>query len=126
MKDPNERYTICVDFDGVLNSYSSPWDSGEIPDPPVPGAIEWLVSMLDKFQVVILSTRGGRTRGPALIASWLTRYGFPLERLIELSITDRKPAALIYIDDRAYRFTGANFPTASEIHQLRPWNKMLS
>jgi len=34
-----------------------------------------------------------------------------------------KPAALIYLDDRAVRFDGENFPEKSEIHALRPWNK---
>ena len=34
---------ICVDFDGVIHSYKSGWRGvAVIPDPPVPGAIEWL------------------------------------------------------------------------------------
>ena len=34
---------VCLDFDGVIHSYSSGWKGPrEIPDPPVPGAIRWI------------------------------------------------------------------------------------
>jgi len=34
---------LCVDFDGVIHSYTSKWvDEATIPDPPVPGALRWL------------------------------------------------------------------------------------
>lgn len=34
-----------------------------------------------------------------------------------------KPVALIYIDDRGYRFTGSNWPSKNDIHRLRPWSR---
>ena len=35
--------TILLDFDGVIHSYTSGWKgAGVIPDPPVPGAIDFL------------------------------------------------------------------------------------
>ncbi len=35
-KTPGERYTVAVDFDGVLHAYISPWvNAHTIPDPPV-------------------------------------------------------------------------------------------
>ena len=38
---------ICVDFDGVIHSYTSGWKGIDvIPDDPVPGAIEWLEEYL--------------------------------------------------------------------------------
>lgn len=121
---PVERYTVCVDFDGVIHSYTSPWQEGSIPDPPVPGALEWLAEMTKKFKVVILTTRGKDKEQEALVRLWLIEHGLPSRVAITLEVTNVKPAALIYIDDRAYRFTGDNFPTAQQIHDARPWNKV--
>ena len=37
------RPILCVDFDGVIHSYTSGWEGIDmIPDPPVEGAIKWL------------------------------------------------------------------------------------
>ena len=118
-----ERYTICVDFDGVIHSYTSPWQEGKIPDPPVPGALEWLAEMVKKFKVVILTARGKDKDQGALVRLWLIEHGLPSGVALELEVTNVKPPALLYIDDRAYRFTGDNFPGAHEIHQMHPWNK---
>lgn len=57
---------ICLDFDGVVHSYTSGWKGArEIPDPPVPGAMQFVVTALDEFEVHIFSSRsnqwGGRT-----------------------------------------------------------------
>ena len=117
----SHKYTVAVDMDGVLHSYASPWVSAEtIPDPPVPGAIEWLNEIHKKFDIVIFTTRGATSPGQEAVLTWLRDNGYtgPLPK-----VTAVKPAALLYIDDRAYRFDGTNFPTAEEIHRLRPWNK---
>ena len=38
-----KKFTVAVDFDGVIHSYTTLWFTASvIPDPPVPGAIEWL------------------------------------------------------------------------------------
>lgn len=113
------RYTIAVDFDGVLHSYTSPWVAPHvIPDPPVPGAMDWLSNIQLHFDVVIFTTRGRTWRGRRAVRRWLLR-----ECGHSFKVTDRKPAALVYIDDRAWRFHGAGFPSRGEIHLARPWNK---
>lgn len=126
------RYTICVDFDGVLHSYDSPYIARHvIPDPPVKGALCWLYGIIQKFDVVILSSRTKTWRGRHAIRRWLkenagnlywpspdTAYGI---ESVKLQAT--KPPALVYLDDRALRFTGDNWPTVDEIHRLRPWHK---
>jgi hypothetical protein len=118
-KSRDGRYTIAVDFDGVIHSYTTPWiDAVTIPDPPVKGAIPWLNSISEKFNVVIFTTRAKTFEGAAAVANWLADRGH-----IPYLVTAEKPAALIYLDDRAYRFDGSNFPTADEIHRARPWNK---
>lgn len=66
------KYTIAVDFDGVIHSYVSPWKAEHIiPDAPVEGAIDWLVRMLKHFDVVIFTTRGRTWRGRRAVRAWL-------------------------------------------------------
>jgi len=116
------KYTVAVDFDGVIHSYVGPWVAAEvIPDPPVAGAIEWLNEISKKFKVVIFTTRGATLAGRAAVITYLRENGYDPPKLIH--VTHEKIAALVYVDDRGYRFDGTNFPTANEIHQLRPWNK---
>lgn len=119
----SKRYTICVDFDGVIHSYASGWLGADVlPDPPNAGAIEWLRSMLSKFDVTILTTRGQYPEGREAVTRWLIAHGLRPEEAQRILVTNEKCAALVYIDDRAIRFEG-KFPTADEIHQARPWHK---
>ncbi len=131
---------LCVDFDGVLHSYTSGWQGPRnIPDPPVPGAIDWLRSLLTDadcvcamaprfldFNVQIYSSRSRYLGGRWAIRRWLRKHfeaagHYP--QLVELlKFPTRKPPAHLTIDDRAMCFTG-QFPTPEEIKAFRPWNK---
>jgi hypothetical protein len=119
-KPKGERYTVAVDFDGVLHSYTTPWiDAVTIPDPPVPGAMEWLQQISDDFQVIVFTTRGKTDAGKSAVMEWVYRHSG-----LTLPVAAEKPPALIYLDDRAYRFEGpGTFPSAEQIHRARPWNK---
>lgn len=137
----SKRYTIAVDFDGVIHSYTSPWvDPHVIPDPPTEGALDWLKAMCVSFDVVIFSTRCRTWRGRRAIRRWLWTWdtGGPCQELArypfaawedtcvlgQVSLKHKKPPALIYLDDRAMRFEGpGTFPTKSEIHRAIPWHK---
>lgn len=64
---------LCLDFDGVLHSYSSRWQGATvIPDPPVPGALKFVVEALDHFTVAILSSRSHRWGGRRAMKRWLS------------------------------------------------------
>ena len=66
------RPILCLDFDGVLHSYSSGWRGAwNIPDPPVPGALEFVVEALDEFAVAILSSRSHQLFGRWAMKRWL-------------------------------------------------------
>ena len=120
-KPDGQRYTVAVDFDGVIHSYTSQWVSAEvIPDPPVPGAIEWLCEVSKRLEVVIFTTRGATEAGRDAVRWWLVAQGFA--SAYETRVTAEKPPALVYIDDRAWRFDGT-FPSVDEIHAAKPWNK---
>src|SRR5690349_11016110 len=106
--------TIAVDFDGVIHAYSKGWADGSCYDQPVPGALEALLKLAKNYAVFIFSTRE-----PAQILEWMVHQGFTPHDQVRLvpegekfwnekgviGITNRKLAAIAYIDDRAVRFT---------------------
>lgn len=129
MKPSGERYTVAVDFDAVIHRYDSPWvNAHTIPDGPVDGAISWLHVTIQKMDVVMFSTRCKTWRGRRAVRRWLREqsgnlwHDGPGYRGIEDVRLTGKPIALMYIDDRGFRFEGT-FPTVAEIHAARPWNK---
>jgi hypothetical protein len=122
-KSSRKRHTICVDFDGVLHSYTSPWKGATvIPDAPVASAIEWLTHIHDDYDVAIFSTRAREAGGISAMRQWLLDHGLDEAILERISFPREKPLARVYIDDRAWKFEGT-FPTADEIESFEPWNK---
>jgi hypothetical protein len=125
-----ELDAIGVDFDGVIHGYSRGWHDGTIYDDPVPGALEALRSLMTGYAVFIFTSRS-----PLQVGAWLADRGFHVvvesegecetgvgdggfkcfhedqhrqfwDERGRLLITSRKLGALLYIDDRALRFTG--------------------
>lgn len=137
-KETMNNPIICVDFDGVIHSYSSGWKGVDIiPDDPVPGAIEWLMdhlpmpdgvcAMADPYkgpEVQIYSSRSKESAGIKAMKAWLIKHGMRSEYITEgiLKFPTQKPAAFLTIDDRAICFNGS-FPTAQEMMSFKPWNK---
>lgn len=139
-KAPGSRKVIvCVDFDGVLHSYSSGWQGAHvISDPPVPGAMRWLAEMAhdDRFELHIYSSRSKDPGGVEAMREWIAGYmlehydveaGWAYELrasevLERLRFPMQKPAASMTIDDRALCFEGT-FPTKEWILGFKPWNK---
>ena len=96
------KKTIAIDFDGVIHSYSSGW-TGPVPtDPPVDGALDFIHFLEEKgYEVVIFSSRAKTKEGVVGTEKWLSEHNFP-----KLKVCHKKPEALLYIDDRGFRFTG--------------------
>lgn len=116
---------ICVDFDGVIHSYSSGWRGVDvIADAPVRGAIEWLEEMLQAENVkpVIYSSRSKNPEGIEAMKNWFFDHGMDYELLKKLEFPTQKPAAFLTIDDRAICFEGL-FPTREDVLNFKPWNK---
>lgn len=112
--------TICIDFDGVLHSYTSGWKgAGTISDPPTPGAQEFVRALqASGWKVVIQSARAASVEGTVAITDWLRHWGFP-----HLEVVHGKPFAVLYLDDRGMRFNGS-WPTLSDIEVAKvPWNR---
>nr|MDT0658017.1 hypothetical protein [Micromonospora sp. DSM 115978] len=102
--------TLAVDFDGVIHAYSLGWCDGTIYDEPVPGALDALRALMERYAVFVFTTRD-----PGQVVPWLLKRGvdavtdddpartFWNERG-RLLVTQRKLAAVAYLDDRAVRF----------------------
>lgn len=122
---------LCLDFDGVLHSYSSGWKGADvIPDPPVEGAITFLREAVKHFRVAIFSSRSNQSGGLRAMREWLG-YWVLDQRLSDdedlawasaIEWPTEKPAAFITIDDRALTFDGT-WPAIETLLAFKPWNK---
>ena len=121
---------LCLDFDGVIHSYTSGWQGADvIPDPPVPGAIPALWSYINHFHVHIFSSRSNQDGGIQAMKDWLYKWnnieqGKQLingQDILEfVSFPTEKPPAFVSIDDRCITFNGT-FPTSHELLAFQPW-----
>ncbi len=132
---------LCLDFDGVLHSYKSGWIEHDfIPDPPVPGAMQFLAEAIKSFDVKIYSSRSNSkyTGGIRAMMLWVqfwakrelpnTEPDYVANSVINAVCYNKeawpqeKPPAFVTIDDRAITFDGT-FPSIEEIKNFKPWNK---
>lgn len=133
--------TLCLDFDGVIHSYTSGWKGiDQIPDPPVvdiatgQSAIEKLYEYIEHFHVCIYSTRSETQAGREAMKDWLGHWDATYWRehpnqpqprtalLLCIDFPAVKPPALVGIDDRVVTFTGV-FPEAKILLDFKPWSK---
>lgn len=122
---------LCLDFDGVLHSYASGWQGAAcIPDPPVPGAMAFLVDALASFEVVIHSSRSGQEGGTLAMCDWLRKHltghlhnSLHARDVVRcIGFPSQKPPAFVTLDDRAITFDG-RFPSVSSLLAFKPWNE---
>jgi hypothetical protein len=106
-----EKPILCLDFDGVIHSYSRGWDTGAIYDTVTPGFFEWAVKAQEHFKLVIYSSRSATTAGRFEMGKWLREQlagwnpdGAKPELVFHMA--SEKPPAFLTIDDRAIRFEG--------------------
>ncbi|AWI90235.1 hypothetical protein C0214_19430 [Methylobacterium sp. DM1] len=122
---------LCLDFDGVLHGYQSGWQGAAIiPDPAVPGAVGFLHSAVERFQVVIYSSRSGQPGGIDAMRGWLMMNLMAVIEdrreadhvLSQIQWATEKPAAMVTLDDRAITFDGY-WPSMDALAAFQPWNK---
>ncbi|MCP9209709.1 hypothetical protein [Streptomyces cucumeris] len=99
---------IGVDFDGVIHTYERGWQGGEIYGEVMPGAIEGLETLRERFAVFIHTVREprsivdwmkGRLEVPCIADDDPTRkFWNDQSRIL---VTNKKLVAVAYIDDRA-------------------------
>lgn len=127
---------LCVDFDGVIHSYSSGWKGSEIiPDPPVPGALKWLWEATEWWDVQVYSSRSKDPKARLAMLVWMSDHArkefgptHPMSLLdngpYPITFAHEKPSAFLTIDDRAICFEGdwSEIDAADLLH-FKPWNK---
>lgn len=90
--------TIAIDFDGVLHAYREGWKDGTIYDVAVPGAAEACAALVARgYELVVFTARDDLSG----IRGWLDEH---LPGIRFADVTNDKPIAAVYIDDRAIRF----------------------
>ena len=95
---------IAVDFDGVIHDNPLDKSMGE----PINGCKESLEKLIDLgFTIVIYTLRGEHDQH---VIDWLDFYNIPYHQ-----VTNKKPDALAYIDDKAIRFNDWD-STMSTLH----------
>jgi hypothetical protein len=127
---------LCVDWDGVIHSYTSPWtDETTIPDPPVKGAVRWLWAATEWFDVQIYSSRSKTSRGRVAMHDKLIEWSrvefgpsHPMcadtDESYPIGFVAEKPAAFLTIDDRAICFEGDwDELDPADLRSFKPWNK---
>jgi hypothetical protein len=128
---------LCVDFDGVIHSYSSGWQGATvIPDPPVAGALRWLWKATEWFDVQIYSSRSKDSAATEAMRLWMAEHSeiefgrdHPMSNAdpqeeYPITFAREKPSAFLTIDDRAICFEGdwSEIDAADLLH-FKPWNK---
>jgi len=124
---------LCLDFDGVLHSYTSGWQGADaIPDAPVKGAMEFIAKAIKHFNVQIFSSRSNQNGGLFAMQTWVrnqleyhfgTHESSPyIDIMMAIGWPSEKPPAMVTIDDRAITFTG-EWPDIDDLLSFRPWNK---
>jgi len=109
------RQTVCLDFDGVIHAYTSPWQGEEIiSDPPIHGTAKAIEKLRERYRVVVNSSRCRSEAGRRAIERWLTRHQIEVDEVCE-----HKPPAMVYVDDRGLRFEGDWNDVAAKIHEFR-------
>lgn len=105
------RPTVCIDFDGVLNVYDGNYHAGPV-HPPAPGVRQFLETLGERYLPVILTARD-----TSEVWEWLERHA--LEGLVD-GVTNEKPPAIAYIDDRGICHDGDFSRTLALLEVFQP------
>ena len=90
---------VAVDFDGVIHDYKNPIP-GRRMGGLIPGTLDALMSFGRHGFKIIVFTVWGDDRGREVIAEFMKYYQLPFDE-----ITNTKPKADYYIDDKGIHFT---------------------
>jgi len=104
---------VCVDFDGVLAQYDG-WKGPDHLGDPIPGIRIFLSGLKEMgFCITILTTRKTQKVNHWILTHRLADY-------ID-HVTNKKPPAKAYIDDRGICFKGDFSEVIARLKGFKPW-----
>jgi hypothetical protein len=113
--------TICADFDETLCRHQEYGEFGLLHEKPMAGAKEAMEQLKKEgYRIVVLTVRlnpsfGGDLRWKKwVIQHWLQKFEIPFDE-----ITNNKPKAVAYIDNKGIRFTDWQ-QTLRQFHLFHP------
>jgi hypothetical protein len=133
-----DKPILCIDFDGVIHSYTSGWKGAAvILDPYVPGFFKWAIEAVKYFRLVVYSSRSKEPGAAQAMREWLGTQSINAIEAGEVTsdfdwgslfpyieFSHQKPAAFLTIDDRAICFDGDwSKLTPKSLMDFHPWNK---
>jgi ribonucleotide monophosphatase NagD (HAD superfamily) len=102
------KKVIALDFDGVIHDDSKGFHDGTIYGLPIDGTESALIELSKNYKLIIFTCKANPKRplvnektGVKLIWEWLEKWNF---RQYISDVVWGKPNALIYIDDKGFRF----------------------
>lgn len=111
----NRKKNICIDFDGVLNTYTG-WQGEDELFEPREGCHLFLQKLSKSYDISVFTIRDAKS-----VQIWLQKYD--LDKFI-LNVTNTKIPAEIFIDDRAINFDGNYESLLLKIKDFIPhWKK---
>lgn len=108
---------IVLDFNGVFDEYEG-WNGIVQRYPKAEGIEEFLVEVRKDFNTIIICTA---TMPIEKVEDWLRE--FRLDKYVDY-VTNHKPPAQVYVDDRAVTHNGNFDETLENIRNFKPhWKK---
>ena len=110
---------IAVDFDGVIANYEG-WGNGT-PGPPRLDTVKALRILREEGWRIIVHS----CRDESILANYLSHHEIPFDEInpgSKYAGLRGKPAANVYWDDRAHRYSGDALEDLKAIRNFRTWN----
>ena len=111
------RMRVCIDFDGVIHSYDKGYGDGSLYGNPIEGAIDNIVKLHDaKHDIYILTAR--KKEQHTEVETWIRKHLPDSHKNISITVSNTKPPAGAYVDDKAIAFRDWDQAMADIIIQI--------
>lgn len=112
MKEETRRPLVALDFDGVMNKYQG-WKGENTLYKPQTGLTKFITRIYKDYDIVIYTCRDIKK-----VYTWLEENHL---RDYIIAVSNLKPRAHVYIDDRAITFKGDYEETYKELKEFKAW-----